>query len=154
MNWLASIGFAAALATASAALAGPPPPPLTANRLGAVHIAVQDYDRSAAFYRQFGMEVGVDYGPEERQLKWSDLSQGSEIIMMKYKDPAHARLQRGAAALTFAVPDIHALAARLEQAGFDPGAVKDAGPYLILLLTDPDGNRIEVGQPTGKPTPW
>lgn len=119
-------------------------------KLGAIHIAVANFDKSAAFYQVLGMHRGADYVPEAHRLVWGDPSQGPELILMQAKDGGEGWRHRGSAALSYQVSDIRELADRLRAAGYAVGEPRDVGPYLILLLKDPDGNSIELGQPTGR----
>jgi catechol 2,3-dioxygenase-like lactoylglutathione lyase family enzyme len=120
--------------------------------LSAVQIPVADFARSAAFYEQLGMKVGVDYSPGERELTLGDPAQGSDILILEAA--SHPEMRPGMAALVFRVADLGAVVSRLRAAGFAAAEPRDAGPYLVVLVKDPDGNRVEIAQPTGRPTPW
>lgn len=112
-----------------------------------VKINVADMAKTTAFYTALGMNAGPKYNAHEAALEWGDVGQGSRIIMV-HDDTGRMSFPSGGAFLMISVPDMTAAVARLKAAGFpDPGKPIVTPRANILMMRDPDGNRIELLSP-------
>lgn len=119
--------------------------------MASLRIAVQDEARSIAFYRLLGMEVGRLHHPGQQEMNWEKASQGPGIVLVS--DPAllergDIRLVPGTANFLITVPDTHAVAEALRDAGFSvAGEPRQTPHYVGLTVRDPDGNLINLMGP-------
>lgn len=116
-----------------------------------VKFEAQSFERSGAFYVALGMKV-VAKRDATWDLGWDDPAQGSGIQLTTPAYAQRAKMVRGGAMMILMTPDIVATAARLRSAGFadvpQPRAMGSSAS--VLMLHDPDGNRIElIGPPLG-----
>ncbi len=126
--------------TPSTTPAAPAPPTTT---VGAVHLAVADVERSAAFYRELGLEL-LAAGPGGAALG----AGGVALVVLEERPGARpARGVTGLFHLALLLPtraDLarwlhHAAARRLPVTGLSDHFVSEA-----LYLDDPEGNGIEL----------
>jgi catechol 2,3-dioxygenase-like lactoylglutathione lyase family enzyme len=155
-NMLLALGMTAWAAAAGAAAAAAPegnqgPPPVTTLSMMASSIPCSDLERSIAFYTNgLGMTLrGRIEMPSGTEAPLLFPGGGANIILFKPKaDPsaaAHGSLHR----LILAVPDIKALEAKLNAAGYHLNApIAEQAKYHVAvgLLDDPDGNHLELVQ--------
>jgi predicted enzyme related to lactoylglutathione lyase len=105
-------------------------------------IPVVDRDAALAWYER-ALGRPPDLVPNADEAAWQ-LTDSAWICLER--DPAHA----GAVRHTVLVGDLHALVAELEGRGAPPAPIETIpGKALTAVLTDPDGNRIQLGQPLG-----
>jgi predicted enzyme related to lactoylglutathione lyase len=97
-------------------------------------IIVTDLDRSTAFY---GALLGgpPDVNPMPKLHEWH-LDRAGAIQV--YEEPERA----GRSGATLHVADLDAAAAHLDSAGIAHEPVAEADYVRIVVLADPDGNRI------------
>ncbi|MEA2371536.1 MAG: hypothetical protein QOH12_1930 [Solirubrobacteraceae bacterium] len=103
-------------------------------------IPVASYTLSQAWYAQF---VGrpPDLLPSEDEAAWQ-MSQAGWLCLVADVERA------GSAAHTLIVDDLDAFLAGLSDRGIAAGPVETMGGNVrFTLVTDPDGNRLTVGQP-------
>ncbi|MFC3175309.1 VOC family protein [Novosphingobium bradum] len=126
--------------TGAATGAGAQTAPVAPTMVG-VKIAVADMARTSAFYGALGMKPGLRYNDHETALTWG-ASPLPMVVMVR--DDQH-RMVRGGAFLMVSVADFDGTLARLAAAGF-PASGKPlvTARFTQLMLTDPDGNRIEL----------
>ena len=105
-----------------------------------VWYAVQDLDAARRFYRD---KLGFTEMFFDAEEGWSRLERnGSDIAL------STAELESGDAVAHVEVEDVKAEAERLRSDGVDVGVVLELhGEMRLLEITDPDGNRLELGQP-------
>jgi predicted enzyme related to lactoylglutathione lyase len=109
-----------------------------------VKLYVADMQNTTAFYIALGMRAGIKYNDHESSLEWAAPTQGSRIIMV-HDDSGKMSFPTGGAFLMISVPDMSAALGRLKAAGFSGFGTPMATPRAaILMLRDPDGNRIEL----------
>ncbi len=121
---------------------------------------VVDPDRAVAFYRDalgLSLAMTLDHGTRrEYMLRFSaDPAQPGLILLHDSAADAPVRLEmgNGFSRLVLRVSDMDALAARLDAMKIDHPAPRDAGHgYRMMMITDPEGYRIEVIQQAAKPT--
>jgi predicted enzyme related to lactoylglutathione lyase len=103
-------------------------------------IPIADRDASVAWYeRVLGREP--DLIPNAIEAAWRLTDTGWIYVIV---DPERA----GTALNTVLVADLHALVADLERRGARPTPIHTMpGAALTSTITDPDGNRIQFGQP-------
>ena len=145
---------ALALAGADPALAqnAAPDPHQFGPGLRSVKIESQDWAKSVAFYTALGMKAGTKRDTTQ-DLVWEGPTQNSGIQITTTAYAQRARLVRGATFLMMMAPDVGAVVARLRAAGFAdvPEARQMGSLATMVMLQDPDGNRIELlGPAAGK----
>lgn len=105
-------------------------------------VPVARLEPARAWYERF---VGrpPDMVPNEREVVWR-LTEGGSIYVVADESRA------GRGLLTLMVEDLEAEVAALAARGIATGEVETApGKYVRTVVEDPDGNRIQVGQPLG-----
>ncbi len=103
---------------------------------------VREFDRGRDFYKRL---LGFDETYVDWEDKWSKLEHGSMRIALSEGEPSEA----GVAMVD--VDDVKADAERLRAAGVEVGTVLDlAGQMRIVDVFDPDGNRIQLAEQTGR----
>jgi catechol 2,3-dioxygenase-like lactoylglutathione lyase family enzyme len=101
---------------------------------------VQDLDAARRFYRE---KLGFTEMFFDAEAGWSRLERNGADIAL-----STAELESGDAVAHVEVDDVKAEAERLREEGVDVGVVLELhGEMRLLEITDPDGNRLEVGQP-------
>ena len=103
-------------------------------------IPVADLDLAAAWYERFtGREA--DLVPNDREMAWR-MSETGWICLIRDAERA------GGAMHTVLVDDLDAFVAGLGERGITSGPVEDlGGGARHSVATDPDGNRLSIGQP-------
>lgn len=150
--------LAAALATpALAAELAPPAPTTLAQSSSFIGTAlnVVDLDREIAFYTQaLGLKVAATLPAGSRTetiLQFpGNPGQASLLLMHDTSPNAPKSLTHGNdfSRLVIRVVDLAALAVRLAQLGYAHGEIRPGGQgYQILMMTDPEGYRLELVQP-------
>lgn len=119
-----------------------------------VKLNVADMAKTSAFYTALGMRAGTRYNDHETSLEWGDPAQGSRVIMV-HDETGRMSFPAGGAFLMISVPDMAAALGRLKAAGFTGYGEPMVTPRArILMMRDPDGNRIELlSAPTPAPAP-
>jgi len=114
---------------------------LSTPRLNLLVLRCRDLDASRAFYEHLGFSFAEhvhDSGPRHYAAETPD------FVLELY--PAASADSADQTGLGFAVPDLHALHARLTTAGLAPGPIKDNPWGHTFVLRDPDRRRIEIQQ--------
>ena len=145
---------------------------MTVIGLDHVSVTCADLDRSLAFYHGVlgipvrdrgvlaGAEIDVVLGHDGVDGVFADLAlgEGRTLELLQYRRPLGAPIQievhrPGAGHLALRVDDVDALAERLREAGFAPGAavtLDDPRSFWhgarILYVQDPDGAVVELIQ--------
>ena len=128
-----------------------------ALRLGAVHLAVTDLDRSIGFYQDaIGLRVHRREGPP------AALGAGGEDLLVLHEAPSARRAGRHAGLYHFALlhPSRVELARAVVRLAANRTPIEGASDHGIseaVYLTDPDGNGIELAadKPRGEwPEGW
>ncbi|WP_456476905.1 VOC family protein [Oceanithermus sp.] len=92
-----------------------------------------------SFYLVLGLEVRADYG------MWVEFETGSTALALHEAPEDEATENAG---VFFEVEDVGALHARLREKGLAVSEPKDQDfGFRTFTLRDPQGNRIEFGQP-------
>jgi predicted enzyme related to lactoylglutathione lyase len=143
----ATISILLAIGAASPALAQDPFTP----GMRSLKIEADDFERSAAFYAALGMKPGTRRS-ETWDLVWENDARNTGILLASRDYARRAKMVRGGAYLMIMTNDVAAAADRLRKAGFpDVGQPRQMGTMVtVLLLSDPDGNRIELMGPPAK----
>jgi predicted enzyme related to lactoylglutathione lyase len=102
-------------------------------------IPVRDRDRAREWYEQLTGRP-PDLVPNAIEAAWQISGDGWVYIV---EDPARA----GSALNTFLVADLDAYLAELAGRGIAPGPVEELPWARQVVLSDPDGNRLKLGQP-------
>jgi catechol 2,3-dioxygenase-like lactoylglutathione lyase family enzyme len=101
---------------------------------------VRDLDLGRAFYRD---ELGFTETQFDGVARWSRLERGDTEIALAEGEP-----QEDGAVAHVDVDNVKAEADRLRAAGVKVGVVFELhGEMRLLDVYDPDGNRVELGQP-------
>ena len=101
---------------------------------------VRDLDLGRSFYRD---QLGFTETLFDGVARWSRLQRGDTEIGLAEGDP-----QENGPVAHLDVDDVKAEADRLRAAGVQVGVVFELhGEMRLLDVHDPDGNRIELGQP-------
>lgn len=113
-----------------------------------VKIEADDFERSAAFYTALGMKPGTRRS-ETWDMVWENDAQNAGVLLASQDYARRAKMVRGGAYLMIMTGNVDAVAARLRKAGFpDVGEPRQMGSMVtFLMLSDPDGNRIELMGP-------
>ena len=113
-------------------------------RLGAVHLAVTDLDRSVAFY-----EGAIGLRLHRREDGVAAMGVGGEDLLVLYEEPDARRAGRHAGLYHYALlhssrEELARTAARLTSTGTYIQGASDHGVSEAIYLPDPDGNGIEL----------
>ena len=113
-------------------------------RLGAVHLAVADLDRSVAFY-----EGAIGLRVHGRENLVAAMGAGRDDLLVLHGEPGARRAGRHAGLYHFALlfPSREGLARaalRLAATGTPIQGASDHGTHEAIYLPDPDGNGIEL----------
>ena len=103
-------------------------------------VPVADYEAAIEWYRRL-LGRPADRFPTEDEAVWQLTDTGLIYVV---SDPERA----GTALLTLIVDDLDAWAAAVSRRGILPGEIETMGDVVrTTVITDPEGNRIQVGQP-------
>ena len=148
---VAAVALGLGCAAAQAQTASGPPAAKALSVMSAT-FASSDLDRSIAFYTKgLGLTAaGRMERAEVTEVPMLFPGGGMSLLLMKWKGDAAApdgkpRIGR----LILNVPDLKALAARFEAAGYRlkrPIAEQPTYHILVGLIEDPDGNQLELVQ--------
>lgn len=112
---------------------------------------VSDYKRSQAFYVDgLGMKVRLRFGPPDHPdmvvgFGTDPAQPGIMLLTDKTGKPQPIKHVHGFDRIAFRIPNLTAVAARLNQAGFPTPPIEVAhGSIQVLMVTDPDGYRLEL----------
>lgn len=111
------------------------------RRLNLLVLRCRDIDATRAFYERLGLTFthhSHDGGPEHVAHE----DEHGVIELYPVADGAAP----DSAGLGFDSPDLEEAAAKLVQAGTQPGAVTDRPWGRTFVVRDPDGRRVEVKQ--------
>jgi catechol 2,3-dioxygenase-like lactoylglutathione lyase family enzyme len=128
------------------------PPAAKALAVMSATFATSDLDRSIAFYTQ-GLGLMAAARMERQEVTEVPLlfpGGGMSLLLMKWKgDAASPQGKPRIGRLILNVPDLKALAAQLQAAGYAlkrPIAEQPQFHILVGLVEDPDGNQLELVQ--------
>jgi catechol 2,3-dioxygenase-like lactoylglutathione lyase family enzyme len=123
-----------------------------------IHVA--DIERSAAFYRLLGFEIG-NYQPRTGEKSWawlyapqvSDWRRGPNLMLTRGEEKP-GEVRPGTTTLYLYAADVVAMHATLVANGVTPGAIAypDYMPEGEFGVRDPDGYHLTIAQ-TGPETP-
>ena len=121
---------------------------------------VVDLDREIGFYTQaLGLKVAATLPAGTRTETILNFpgnpGQATLLLMHETAPSAPRQLTHGNdfSRLVIRVVDLAALAVRLTSLGYAHGEVRSGGHgYLVLMMTDPEGYRLELVQPGPPPT--
>jgi catechol 2,3-dioxygenase-like lactoylglutathione lyase family enzyme len=103
-------------------------------------IPVSDRDAAAAWYERL-LGRPADLVPNDDEAAWQ-LTETGWIYVIADKDRA------GSALHTLLVDDLHGFLTGLAERGIGAGPVETMGNGVrVTIVRDPDGNRLQVGQP-------
>ncbi len=104
---------------------------------------MRDREAAGEWYECF-LGRGPDLLPNDREAAWRLTDSGWLYIVV---DPPRA----GSSLNTVLVADLDAFLADLARRGVQAGPVEviAGGTVRQAIVTDPDGNRLKVGQPLG-----
>ena len=120
-------------------------------------LRVADLDRSIAFYTSLGYEVlGEVPATELGSLTMLKLPGDEFVAIELVHDPAQGRVEpAGISHFVVQVEDVHATVAHLAVRGVqaeEPRSPDGTADFWTVMVTDPDGYRIELVQwPDGHP---
>jgi predicted enzyme related to lactoylglutathione lyase len=108
-------------------------------------LEVSDYDRSLAWYRDM---LGWTVVFELPEWGWGQLQSPVEGLLIGIGQSEEPVKEGGGATLTFAVEDIDAARAHLEDAGvrFDGATRQVEDMVRLATFYDPDGNTLMLSQ--------
>ena len=146
-----ALGLACGAAQAQTPVNGGRPPARAITVMSAT-FASTDLDRSIAFYTK-GLGLTAAARMERQEVTELPLlfpGGGVSLLLMKWKgDAASPQGKPRIGRLILNVPDLEALAARLQAAGYalqKPIAEQPRYHILVGLIEDPDGNQLELVQ--------
>jgi catechol 2,3-dioxygenase-like lactoylglutathione lyase family enzyme len=103
-------------------------------------IAVRDRDAAIAFYERL-LGAPPTMLPNDDEAAWQ-LTRGGWLYVLRDADRA------GRAVVTLLVDDLDERLAKAAARGIELGPVDIvAGSVRTTWITDPDGNRVQIGQP-------
>ncbi|MFC0684847.1 VOC family protein [Novosphingobium clariflavum] len=115
---------------------------------------VSDPAASARFYTEgLGMKVRLRFGPPDRPDQLVGYGAGMtqpSIMLLSEKAGSIARIEHGHGfdRIAFQISGLEQIAARLRKAGYQPGPIEKAhGTMQVMMVTDPDGYRLELVDP-------
>ncbi len=152
---LAALALAPAMAVAepAAPAAQPAAPSAAASLDGMVGPAlyVSDPARSLKFYTEgLGMRLRMRFGPPDRPdmvVGFGANPADAGIMLITDKQGPIKPIQHvhGFDRIALRLPDLLAVTARLRAAGFAAGEIRTVhGSIRMMMVTDPDGYRIEL----------
>lgn len=152
----------AALAIAAwPAFAQPAPPAMTLEGMVGPALYISDPDRSLKFYTEgLGMRLRMRFGPADRPdmvVGFGPNPADAGIMLITDKQGPVRPIQHahGFDRIALRLPDLVAVSARLRAGGFAAGEIRTVhGSVRMMMVTDPDGYRIELidsKPPAGRP---
>ena len=153
MRRLATALTLAALAMVPAMAVAEPAAPPAASLEGMVAPAlyVTDSARSLRFYTEgLGMKLRMRFGTSERPdmvvgFGANPADAGIMLITDKHGPIRPVQHVHGFDRIALRLPDLAAVSARLRTAGFAAGEIQTVhGSIRMMMVTDPDGYRIEL----------
>ena len=102
---------------------------------------VSDYDVALAWYKRF-MGRPPDFFPNEKEAVWQVTDTGWIYIV------AGDSTRAGSGLLTLMVENLEARIAEIAHRGIEVGEIDWVVPGSVrsVWITDPEGNRIQIGQ--------
>lgn len=107
---------------------------------------VADVERSIAFYRHLGFEVGNTFAPDDASKpSWAWLHSGDAQLMLAVASEPVVPEQQAVLFYVY-TDDVATAHASLDEAGLSPGAIKTPfyAPRGEFRLVDPDGYVVMV----------
>jgi catechol 2,3-dioxygenase-like lactoylglutathione lyase family enzyme len=107
---------------------------------------VADVDRSIAFYRHLGFEVGNTFAPSDAsKTSWAWLHSGDAQLMLAVASEPVVPEQQAVLFYVY-TDDVATARASLDKAGLSPGEIKTPfyAPRGEFRLVDPDGYVVMV----------
>ncbi|WP_395336734.1 VOC family protein [Novosphingobium sp. BL-8H] len=156
-------GAATSPITSSSPAASPKPPISSdAGEVSGIMVGpalyVSDPAASARFYTEgLGMKVRLRFGPPDRPDQLVGYGNGPaqpSIMLLSEKAGAAARIEHGHGfdRIAFQISGLEPLEKRLRAAGYQPGPIEKAhGTMQVMMVTDPDGYRLELVDPAPHP---
>lgn len=116
------------------------------NKIYAVCLLVNDYERSLSFYKNLGFEVN------SQDSKYADFKLGETLFAIFQKNEAIAMFPLkhmttgGGSVLAFPVEDVAKTCKELTQKGIEifEGPKTMAWGQTVAYFKDPDGNILEI----------
>lgn len=112
---------------------------------------VTDPERSLKFWRDaMGMQVRMRFGPKDRPdlvIGFGPDPTQAGIMLITDKEGAPRAIEHGHGfdRIALRLPDLHSVNDRLRAAGFAPGEIRIVhGGVVMMMVTDPDGYRVEL----------
>src|SRR5215208_3682816 len=110
-------------------------------------LSVADVERSIAFYRHLGFEVGNTFAPDgATKPSWAWLQSGDAQLMLAAASEPNVVTGKHAVLFYVYTDDVAAARASLVEAGLNPGAI--ATPFYAprgeFEIVDPDGYVVMV----------
>lgn len=148
-----TIALATLAVAPSAAAAEPAPAPPSVSLEGMIGpaIYVTDPARSLKFYTEgLGMRLRMRFGTPERPdtvVGFGSNPSDAGIMLITNKQGPIQPVQHGHGfdRIALRLPDLVAVSARLRAAGFAAGEIQTVhGSIRMMMVTDPDGYRIEL----------
>ena len=104
---------------------------------GGIHVS--DRDTAAGWYERF-FGRPPDLVPNAQEAAWR-LTETSWVYVIAGAGAAGSSLH------TLLVADLDSFLERTQAAGIASGAQETKGGTRVVMVEDPDGNRLQVGQP-------
>lgn len=113
---------------------------------------VSDHVRSLRFYTEgLGMKLRLKFGPPDKPDMvvgfGKDPMQAGIMLLTDKEGPSPRAIGHvhGFDRIAWRLPNLAGLRARLIAAGYAPGEIKIAhGSIQVMMVTDPDGYRLEL----------
>jgi hypothetical protein len=91
--------------------------------------------------QRFYLALGLSYGTRSRPGSWAELPAASGMLALH----TATDVPPGTCELAFETEEpLHDVAARLREAGFEPGPVLDENHGQSLRVRDPDGVWVQI----------
>lgn len=113
-------------------------------------IRVSDPEKSIAFYRKLGFELGEQKtSPQGNQLAFLHLPGNEHFLELTYSPDYDVTFPEDLMHTALGVPDIIDYCGKLENGGIEiwPGQWREkfaAGERKMAFVTDPDGYEVEI----------
>ena len=119
--------------------------------IGGVFLRASDNESLAAWYRDhLGLEIQSGWNGAMFPLRDEDDRDGAYIVWSAFPQATdYLGAKEKACMVNFRVRDLHAMLAQLRDAGVDVDDKVDESDYgKFGWCTDPEGNRVELWEPT------